>query len=277
MKNRKKELSRDQIVPLLYEREKELKEKLKEIEASLEKVPQGTIHTTSNKKSSQYYQVWKTEGKLEKKYLSKKKEEERFLIHMLLQKNYNKQIKDELQRELAAIQEMLSQYHPQNIEELYVGLAESKQQWIDPIILIDEDYIKSWEEEDYEKKEFWSSEMELYTAKGERVRSKSEIIIADTLNRFSVPYKYEKPIVLKGIGIVHPDFSCLNVQTRKEYIWEHFGMMSNSEYAEKTVKKIERYVLDGYLPGENFLMTFESEQYPLSTKAVEQIIKQYLL
>jgi len=70
---------------------------------------------------------------------------------------------------------------------------------------------------------------ELYTAKGERVRSKSEIIIADSLMRAGVPYRYEFPIILNGYGKIYPDFTVLNVGLRKELYWEHLGMMDDSE------------------------------------------------
>lgn len=68
------------------------------------------------------------------------------------------------------------------------------------------------------------------TARGEKVRSKSEVMIADTLQRFGVPYKYEYPLKLRKFT-AYPDFYCLNLRTRKEYYWEHFGMMDNVEYA----------------------------------------------
>ena len=66
-----------------------------------------------------------------------------------------------------------------------------------------------------------------YTSKGERVRSKSEVIIADVLNREGVPYRYEYPIYIKGIGKIYPDFTVLNIGIRKEMIWDHFGMMDD--------------------------------------------------
>ena len=40
----------------------------------------------------------------------------------------------------------------------------------------------------------------LETSRGERVRSKSEVIIADTLDRLKIPYRYEFPHQLKVTG-----------------------------------------------------------------------------
>lgn len=70
----------------------------------------------------------------------------------------------------------------------------------------------------------------------------------------------------------HPDFLCLNLRTRKEIIWEHFGMMDNSEYLENAIQKIQIYESNGYLSGENFIATFETSQQPLRLEVIERKI-----
>lgn len=118
---------------------------------------------------------------------------------------------------------------------------------------------------------------EYYTAKGERVRSKSEIIIADTLNRFNVPYRYERPINIGGNGTIHPDFTCLNVRTRKEFLWEHNGMMSDADYADYATKRIDMYTLAGYSADENLILTHETVNKPLNSRVIEYYIRKLLL
>ena len=57
---------------------------------------------------------------------------------------------------------------------------------------------------------------EYYTYKGERVRSKSEMIIANELFRNNIPYKYELPIELENWNkkvTIYPDFTVLNKRT----------------------------------------------------------------
>ncbi|MEE3440399.1 MAG: hypothetical protein VZR07_10670, partial [Ruminococcus sp.] len=50
------------------------------------------------------------------------------------------------------------------------------------------------------------------TQRGEIVRSKSEVIIADALYYANIPYHYEKPIKV-GDRVIYPDFTVLNVKT----------------------------------------------------------------
>lgn len=71
-----------------------------------------------------------------------------------------------------------------------------------------------------------------------------------------IPYKYEKPLYLKGYGIVYPDFTFLSKRTRKEIYWEHEGRMDDSEYAKTAIKKIKTYEDNGIYLGENLILTF---------------------
>ncbi|MBP3736941.1 MAG: hypothetical protein J6I56_07970 [Lachnospiraceae bacterium] len=54
-----------------------------------------------------------------------------------------------------------------------------RQTFLTPVILPDEQYRKEWLDTAYEKKPFQEDTPEHYTQIGERVRSKSEVLIAD--------------------------------------------------------------------------------------------------
>ena len=52
------------------------------------------------------------------------------------------------------------------------------------------------------------SQMPYLTYKGEHVRSKAELIIANELYINQISYEYEKPLLLKGLKKpIHPDFT----------------------------------------------------------------------
>lgn len=84
-------------------------------------------------------------------------------------------------------------------------------------------------------------------------------------------------IILKGIGDVYPDFTVLNVRTKKEMYWEHMGMMDDSNYREKAIRKIESYERNGYYPGESLILTFETEVSPMNSKIVSNMIDNYFI
>ena len=151
---------------------------------------------------------------------------------------------------------------------------------IHPIRIPDYLYVQEWQAVTYKPKDFSADMPEYLTARGERVRSKSEIIIADTLLRLKIPYRYEYPINVKtkkGEKLtLYPDFTCLNLRTRREFYWEHFGMMDNSEYSGNAVQKLHLYAQNGIIPGRNLIITMETSTIPINTKQIELLAKSYL-
>ena len=141
----------------------------------------------------------------------------------------------------------------------------------------DEDYAVIWKAEEYKGKDVEGVTTQFFTDNGERVRSKSEVLIANTLRKYKVPYKYEYPVRLKNGMIIYVDFLALNVHTREQFFWEHLGMMDHPEYAAKAIAKVEGYEETGIYQGKNLILTFETSGQPLKTKAIERMIQRYLL
>ncbi len=108
------------------------------------------------------------------------------------------------------------------------------------------------------------------------VRSKSEKILADKFYMQGSPYVYEIPIYLEKFGYIHPDFIVLNKRTRKEYFWEHFGLMDQVEYCEKAIRKIESYQRTGIHQGLQLILTYETRNHPLNMRVVEELIQFHL-
>lgn len=140
-----------------------------------------------------------------------------------------------------------------------------------------EQRLSEWEKEEYKGKTFAENIPVITTAKGERVRSKSEKILADYFYHTGIPYKYEHPVILKRFGIVYPDFTFLSPKTGEEIYWEHDGRMDDPEYARKAIKKIETYEKNGIFPGQRLVLTFETLQDGLDMKIVEKLAREYLL
>ena len=164
------------------------------------------------------------------------------------------------------------------MEEIYKGYGLERQGLIEPVRYPDMQYAEAWKAVPYESMgfEFSMDTAEYYSGEGIRVRSKSELIIANMLEKNRIPYRYEYPLKLGKKELMRPDFTCLNLRTRKEYIWEHFGMMDNIAYANKNVAKIQEYARNGYVQGKNLIMSFESSQHALSSAVVAQLIGEYL-
>jgi len=86
--------------------------------------------------------------------------------------------------------------------------------------------------------------------RGEPMISKSEVIIANCLNKYkkSITYAYENRLKLSTEGRkVKPDFTIDNNLTKKRFYWEHLGMMTNTGYREKWQMKLESYKKEGFV------------------------------
>lgn len=163
------------------------------------------------------------------------------------------------------------------LEALDIFLMMEKEVLVMPIEPTWEQKLAQWDGETYQGKEFYEGTAVIITEKGERVRSKSEKILADYFYRNNIIYKYEKPLFLKGYGTVYPDFTFLSRKTGEEIYWEHEGMMDKSDYAKTAVKKLESYQKNGIYLGERLIATFETEQTLLNSQIIEQLVQKYLL
>lgn len=213
-------------------------------------------------------------GGSRRRYLSEK---DKSLICELAQKNYDEKVLAAAKEELKLLTRLINKYQSGIAEDVYNKLLPVRQQLVKPILLPEDEFVKKWLEQPYEKLGFDIGAPEFYTEKRLRVRSKSEIGIANKYDSIGIPMLYEKPIFLKGWGRVWPDFTLLNVRLRKEYAHEHLGMMDDPEYAKDSVAKIHAYEKNGYFPGKNLILTFETRDNPFDTKIIEDIAKQYLL
>ena len=251
----------------------ELRKIVRAKEKALKKAPKGVLNIHSSNGRTQYYYKENSNDKV-RKYL---KANEKKLVKDLCQKDYDQRVLMAAKQELKDLEKLYKLYQKTTCEEIYEQLHAQRQSFVTPIEVSDAEFVQNWYEETYEGKGFSIGYPEYYTDKGERVRSKSEIIIANTLNKYGVPYKYERPLYLKDYVTMYPDFTVLNVRTRKERYFEHFGMMDDPQYADTALNKIETYAKNNIFIGDDLLATFESKQRPLNQKMVEMMIKKHLL
>jgi ATP-dependent DNA helicase RecQ len=77
------------------------------------------------------------------------------------------------------------------------------------------------------------------TLKGDFVRSKSEVIIANYLYNQNISYEYEKKLFYEKGKWIEPDFTI--TINNKEYYLEHLGMLGTESYDNRWLEKIKIY------------------------------------
>jgi hypothetical protein len=112
------------------------------------------------------------------------------------------------------------------------------------------------------------------TANGEKVRSKSEVIIADALFHNKIKYFYENPVEIKGEK-KFPDFTIIH--RHEVFYWEHLGLMNKEKYRQDWAKKKEVFKKDGIIEGENLIITRDDEDESINSQEIQKLIEKYFI
>ena len=105
------------------------------------------------------------------------------------------------------------------------------------------------------------------------VRSKTEVIIADMLYSNDIAYRYEQEVSLGPGYICHPDFTIMRKSDAKIFYWEHFGRLTDLQYAEEFVTKLNMYARAGITTADDLLITWECYEVPFDRAAAARYIR----
>jgi hypothetical protein len=85
------------------------------------------------------------------------------------------------------------------------------------------------------------------TVRGELVRSKPELVIANYLDSIGLRYEYERDLTgTAAPGRMRPDFSFID-DNGNVVVWEHVGMLDSPGYAEVWDRRRSWYARNGFV------------------------------
>ena len=211
-------------------------------------------------------------------YLRSKNARDKYLrlndesIHLLIQKEYTEDVVNAEWKELDLLRKVIARYPVLCAEDLYDQLPCDRKKYVEPIILGEDIQVEKWINAPYDRPGFKTDSPEFISLKGDRVRSKSEMIIADRLWANGIPYKYECPLLV-GNEIIHPDFSILRRSDKKIVYHEHCGMVDNPEYSKNMVNRINAYNSKGIYLGDRLFISMETSDIPLDVRIIDNLIR----
>lgn len=272
---------------------KKLEEAILFADTKIKNAPEGKLYIKKIGDVYRYY--YQKSSKLEKLiYLGEKDSE---LIRKLQEKDYYIKLKSVAESELKAQKEIQKiESSIQSYEHVFIQLPENKRTMISPYVSKETEEIKTriekecktWKKETFVRKGV-EKNISLVTLNGERVRSKSELIIADRLKNAGIPYCYERKYVFEDddlnskkkafdldYDVWFPDFQAINTRTGELFFWEHFGLMDNPEYCASCEFKLETYSKHGIFMGKNLIVTMESSKHTLNVEYVDRLINEFL-
>lgn len=209
-------------------------------------------------------------GQKEKKYLGRKDEK---VLHQLASDLFRQSSIRVKERQLTAVKAYIRTIEKAEKRSLQVMNDPDIRQLLQSDYTLPQ-YLKEWEYADYPHNPSHPEALNISAAGGRMVRSKSESIIISELVKAGIPFRYECQLQIKGMT-VYPDFMIRHPITGKLFLWEHLGMMDDSNYAAAASRKIEAYIKSGYIPMINLIITSETKEHPLDFRMVQMMIQCY--
>ena len=276
--------------------QKELLKKGKELNSLLDKlkrnaspVVEGRLRIANKNGKPVYYQDIYIDEKDSKGLKHSKrrsfyiKKKDRDKATALAQQDYNNKLYNAIIRQLSQTKALIKASHSfddELLEKVYTQMTPYRKELINPLVPDQETFVHNWLNTPFTKKTFSELDLEIFTENGERVRSKTEKIIADKYLKLGISYRYESQLILKDNGrviTIYPDFTVLNKTKRKIYYHEHFGRMDKEDYCDSALKRVELYAKNGIFIGDQLIITHETANRPMNMAYFESLIKKYLL
>lgn len=131
----------------------------------------------------------------------------------------------------------------------------------------------SWMTEAYDRNPYNPEGLVYMTSGGFKVRSKSEKIIADLLWDYRINFRYESRLSV-GSRYFYPDFT-IRRDSGDIVIWEHFGLLDDSEYLDSSLNKLDMYRRAGFKQHTNLICTDEDDI--AAPHVLKNIIEKFLM
>ena len=117
------------------------------------------------------------------------------------------------------------------------------------------------------------------TLAGIFVRSKSEVIIANTLTFYGISFSYEEMFQAQTTRQgkrIYPDFK-IKCPDGWVIIWEHWGLLSQIDYCISQAHKLNAYNEQGYVIGQNLIITADDNHGGCNAQQIDQIVRTLIL
>ncbi len=271
-----------EILDAIQKRQKQLSVCIDRLEKTIAKREQGSLLLSTINGSARYYMRRKDSS--EKVYLNRDKQP---VLEDILQRQFEENLLASARLEMKALERSKKTLSPclslYKDTALFNRIPEEFREHVHINKETEDDYVKNWRSARYYRAKTTDKHIHETLAK-DKVRSKSEVLIADRLFNAGIPYRYEEKLVLEedvlgpeSLQTYYPDFTILKKSTREIVYWEHLGKMGDPAYCRDNLAKLHVYMRHGIVQGKNLIITYESSDIPLFTKDVDILIRQFLL
>ena len=195
----------------------------------------------------------------------------------MAQKQYDTAILASAEKEIKLLKNYLLKVPAVPIEGIFEGMPEERQKLVVPITEPDDVFLQRWKSQPYPNIAARKEHPVILNDRGMELDSKAELTITNQFDKRGIAFLPQFPVYLKGWGWVYSDFKVLNLRTRQEYYWEHLGMLDSPAYRKHNLPKLNSYILNGYIPGQNLILSWESDESKLDMRVIDALIDSFLI
>lgn len=244
----------------------------------LKSLPKGKLIGYFNNGKYQYYHSESVNGKYIRQGIGKN-------IHMkkqLARKEYLMKVIPILDANIKVLSSALSGYQsitPESVISMMSDIYKSlpMQYYTDKLSRTAKlsEELQQWMDAPFDQSTYNPHEKIHTTSRNLKVRTKSELIIAEILYMYNIAFHYEERIYIKGRRYA-PDFT-IKLPDGRIYYWEHVGLTNDAFYMYDHYDKLRNYQYKGIVPWKNLILTYDNELGDLNTQIIHSEIKNKLL
>ena len=247
--------------------------RIADIEKELAGMPDGALSTEIRHGKPTYVLNTKDGDKRVRRSLSK---EPQMILAILRRESLQSDLK-KFQANLAAIKAAADVYQETGGMET---ISELLEQWPDANDLLAGDSLmdphgRLWMQQPYKQFSGYPEAKRQRTRNGLAVRSKSELLIAERLYDYHVPFRYEQVLEFGSMTLA-PDFTIRRADGKLLY-WEHMGIMQQRSYRDNQVHKIQVYADNNIVPWDNLIITFDDASGRVDMREIDSRIRNRIL
>lgn len=236
----------------------------------LKKLPPGRLIIREDGKNINYLHMYKAGDRTVRRGITKDKE----LIRLLARKKYLQESLAILKRDIPLLEKMVEKHTAPITDNIIKAMPKAYRKLEPRDFLPDFQNRQEWAEADFRQSTDRLEERRHVTARGLKVRSKSEVVIADKLDFYKIPFRYEEMLYIENHSFA-PDFKVLT--ERGIVYWEHCGKVNDRRYMQRHKWKIGMYERADIVPWKNLIVTYDYEDGSLDTRVIDSEIRNKLM
>lgn len=250
---------------------------LREMQKELAESPKGSYGKRKVNGKDFYYHQFCDNNKIVRKGISKQSGSNQCLLKSLKRKHFLQKSIQNIENALKALSKFRNNFDEYNrmeiCEKLSISYEEIAIKRINELIDVE---MLDWDCEEFEQSNLFPENLRHISMNGTKVRSKSELLIADKLDFLNIPYRYEAALLI-GDTKYYPDFTIFSPTEKKIIFWEHFGLTNEDDYLRSMYKKLIVYRDKGITTWDNLITTYDSNNGEINSRTIQRIIDVFLL